>query len=170
MKTTKTMSAHTIFLLVASLSVASAFNNKLLLSSLAGESLRYVETTNRPSSRSHGTRIYRSGVHALPLPSSLSRARRQQQTSTLTRLQFSDDSSSDTAIESKWWRKLFTASSQSPSGMTRNTSIPDSSSESEEQDNVDAYLEFLDRRYRRLHSDDKKEETQVKQQGSSLLQ
>lgn len=105
----------------------------------------------------------------MPLPSSLSRARRQQQTSTLTRLQFSDDSSSDTAIESKWWRKLFTASSQSPSGMTRNTSIPDSSSESEEQDNVDAYLEFLDRRYRRLHSDDKKEETQVKQQGSSLM-
>lgn len=33
-------------------------------------------------------------------------------------------------------------------------------SESEEQENVDAYLEFLDRRYRRLHSDDEIEEKQ----------
>jgi hypothetical protein len=53
------------------------------------------------------------------------------------------------------------ASSSSPNRSSENTSFsPDISSASvnEEQENVDAYLEFLDRRYRRLHCDDKEEE------------
>lgn len=42
-----------------------------------------------------------------------------------------------------------------------------SDTDNKEQENVDAYLEFLDRRYRRLHCDDKEEEkAQTKQQDS----
>jgi len=50
------------------------------------------------------------------------------------------------------------------------TSSPDNSSPSvdKEQENVDAYLEFLDRRYRRLHCDDREEEnSKVKQSDAS---
>jgi len=53
---------------------------------------------------------------------------------------------------------------------SENTSSPDISSPSmnEEQENVDAYLEFLDRRYRRLHCDDREEENlKVTQRDSS---
>jgi len=50
------------------------------------------------------------------------------------------------------------------------TSSPDISNPSvnKEQENVDAYLEFLDRRYRRLHCDDREEEeSKVKQKDAS---
>ena len=164
---TSTISLQTVLLLVATLSVASAFNNNAYTSKAA-------QTASRQS-RSDSTGIYGSlsrikNVNSGRIPSlsssptSSSRVMRRQQTSTLTRLQFSDDSSSNTAIESRWWKKLFTPLPSSPNSSTTTTS----SSESEEQDNVDAYLEFLDRRYRRLHSDDteEKETTQSKQQES----
>jgi len=49
----------------------------------------------------------------------------------------------------------------------QDTSTGSSDTDNKEQENVDAYLEFLDRRYRRLHCDDKEEEkVQAKQQDS----
>jgi len=97
--------------------------------------------------------------------------RKQQPSSTLTQLQYSEDSSSDVPLEPSWWMKIFTASQSSASDSSTITQTTSSVSESEEQDSVDAYLEFLDRRYRRLHCDDKEEGTQkVKaQQDSSIL-
>jgi len=152
------MSTNTIFFLVAILSVASAFNNKATVTLMARISVPDVNTVI-PSSRGYSTAIYGSRARSLLSPSSLSRMR-QQQTSTRTRLQFSDNASSNTTIESSWWRKLFTAYSPSPNRSSTITSSSDRSSlsESEEQENVDAYLEFLNSRYRRLHCDDGKEE------------
>lgn len=97
--------------------------------------------------------------------------RKQQPSSTLTQLQYSNDISSDVPLEPSWWMKIFTASQSSASDSSTITQTTSSVSESEEQDSVDAYLEFLDRRYRRLHCDDKEEGThKVKvQQDSSIL-
>jgi len=158
------MSSNTIFLLVAIITAASAFNNKVPVTSTGS-------VTDRQSSLDHSTRMYGSRVRSLTPPSSFSR-RRQQQTLTRTRLQFTDNASPTTAIESSWLRKLFTATSPSPnrsSTITGSSSDRSSASENEEQENVDAYLEFLDTRYRRLHCDDGKEETaQLKQQDCSV--
>lgn len=58
------------------------------------------------------------------------------------------------------------------SSMNGSSTITSSSSdtltlgENKEQENVDAYLEFLDRRYKRLHSDEKEERAKAKQQDS----
>lgn len=113
------------------------------------------------------------GSRSRSTPTSLSRVTRRQQqqqqtqtqaSKTSTRLQFSDydaSSSSNTAIESRWWKKLFMYSPSSPNGSS--TTTTSTTNESEEQDNVDAYLEFLDRRYRRLHDDDKEEKEQQQQ-------
>ncbi|KAG7352718.1 hypothetical protein IV203_008766 [Nitzschia inconspicua] len=63
-----------------------------------------------------------------------------------------DDSSSS---QSRWWKTLLSpadSSALSPSSSTATASS--ASGEASEQETVDAYLEFLDRRYRRLHSDE----------------
>jgi hypothetical protein len=61
---------------------------------------------------------------------------------TSTRLQYRDGNEDPQAVKtSKWWNSVF--SSQSDSG--------------NEQDGVDAHLEFLDRRYNRLHEEVKQE-------------
>jgi hypothetical protein len=163
------MTSNTLFLIVAILSVASAFNNKASVRSMASVSVLDAHTA-RPSLRSCSTGMYGSRARSLPSPSSFSRTR-QQQASTWTRLQFSDNASPDTTIESSWWRKLFTVSSPSmnpSSTITSSSSDTSSLGENKEQENVDAYLEFLDKRYRRLHSDDKEEEqAKSKQQDSS---
>jgi hypothetical protein len=62
--------------------------------------------------------------------------------STSTRLQYRDGSDDPTYVKpsfisSKWWNSLFSSESDTVS----------------EQDNVDEYLEFLDRRYNRLHEE-----------------
>lgn len=156
------MSTKVIFLLVIALSVASAFNNRANGASMASVKLLDAHTA-RPSSRGFGTGMYGSRARALSSPSSLSQTRRKH-TSIPTRLQFSDNASPDTTIESSWWRKLLTSTLTSPKTITPERSSP---SAIEEQENVDAYLEFLDRRYRRLHSDDEKEQKAPSKQGNS---
>jgi len=157
----RTMSTKVIILLVAALSVASAFNSKASVATLASVKVLDAQTA-RPSSRGFSTGMYGSRARALSSPSSLSETRRKH-TSIRTRLQFSDNASPDTTIESSWWRKLFSSTSPSPKTTTS------SSNAIEEQENVDKYLEFLDRRYRRLHADDEKEQkAQAKQSDSQV--
>lgn len=156
------MSTKVIFLLVASLSVASAFNSRVTSASMASVNVLDAHTA-RPSSRGFSTGMYGSRARALSSPSSLSQTRRKH-TSIPTRLQFSDNASPDTTIESSWWRKLLTSTLTSPKPITPESSSPGAI---EEQENVDAYLEFLDRRYRRLHSDDKNEQNAQSKQGNS---
>lgn len=72
-------------------------------------------------------------------------------------LQYRDDASPHTtAIEHGRWRKLVDVSSRFPSRCSTTTikSTRESSMSSEAQETVDTYLEFLDRRYSRLHADD----------------
>lgn len=161
MRTTK--STKVIFLAVAILSVASAFNNKASITKMATVSVLDAHT-ERPSPRSFSTGIYGSRARALSSPSSFSQTRHKH-TSIQTRLQFSDNASPDTTIESSWWRKIFASTLPSPKAIS--SSSPDS--QMEEQDNVDAYLEFLDRRYRRLHSNDENEQKAQSKQSASLV-
>jgi hypothetical protein len=101
------------------------------------------------------------------------RSIQQQLSSTSTRLQFSDlEDNPNTTIEQKWWRKLISYPRTSTTGdvtkatttyTSRIDSSPTADNGDNEQDNVDAYLEFLDRRYRRLHSDDREEEVAQQQ-------
>jgi len=157
-----------MLILVAMFSLATAFNNKATFTSMGSVSVLNAHTV-RPSSRSSSTGMNESRVRSISQPSLSSSRTTKQYPSTRTRLQFSDNDSPGTAIESRWWKKIFTASSLSPNRSSASTSSSSDRNENEEQENVDAYLEFLDRRYRRLHSDDKKEEkTQSKLQASSL--
>lgn len=125
-------------------------------------------------SRSYSTEFY--GPTKSSSPTSLSPVKQQQKrsrhqlSSTSTRLQFSDlENSPNTTIEQKWWKKLIsyplTSTSSSSSDVTTKTTIssPTADNGNNEQDNVDAYLEFLDRRYKRLHSDDRDEEVAQQQ-------
>lgn len=137
-------------------------------------------------SRSYSTEFY--GPTKSLSPTSLSRVNQQQHkqqqnrsiqqlSSTSTRLQFSDlEDNPNTTIEQKWWKKLIsyplTSTSSSSSDVTTTTTSasrsrfdtsPTADNGNNEQDNVDAYLEFLDRRYRRLHSDDRDEEVAQQQ-------
>ncbi|KAG7366780.1 hypothetical protein IV203_029450 [Nitzschia inconspicua] len=80
-----------------------------------------------------------------------------------------DDSSSS---QSRWWKTLLSpadSSAVSPSSSTATASS--ASGEASEQETVDAYLEFLDRRYRRLHSDEeearKRKQSTVKANNSN---
>jgi len=145
----KLMSTNTLYLLIATASVVSAFNCNTSTASV------------RTSLRSYSTGTYRSRARSSP-----SIALSLRKTSIRTRLQFSDDTSSSVTIDSGWWRKLFTVSSRLQNRSTITSSSPDRSvaSESEEQENVDTYLEFLDKRYRRLHCDDTKEEKAMSKQ------
>jgi len=144
-------SKKALVLIVAVLSVATAFNNKATKITTASV---LDANTARPSSRSTSTGMYGSRVGS-PLSNFQTR---QKHTSIKTRLQFSDNSSPDTTIESSWWRKLFGSTLASPKAISSSSSDGSSlNQQMEEQENVDAYLEFLDRRYRRLHSDDEKE-------------
>ncbi len=148
-----TMSTKVIFLLIAALSVASAFNSRATRASMASVNVSDAHTA-RPFSRGFSTGMYGSRAQTLSSPSSLSQTRRKH-TSIPTRLQFSDNASPGTTIESSWWRKLLTSTLTSPKTITPERATPGAI---EEQENVDAYLEFLDRRYRRLHSDDEEEQ------------
>lgn len=143
----KLMSTNTLYLLVAMTTAVSAFNSQT--PTISGET----------SLRSHGNGMYPSRVRSSP-SISVSLLKTEGNESVRTRLQFSDDTSSDTTIDSGWWRKLFTVSSrlQNRSTTTSSSSERSVGSEIEEQQNVDAYLEFLDKRYRRLHCDDTKDE------------
>ena len=67
-----------------------------------------------------------------------------RRSSSVTRLQFRDAKDDSTTVERGWFRNIF-----SP--------LPEESRD--EQEVVDEYLEFLDRRYRRLHSDEKEEKS-----------
>jgi len=149
--TSTTSLSATVLLLVATLSVASAFQNNAY--------------TSKGSLSMYGSRSRSTTPTSLSLVTSRQQQQTQKQSSkTSTRLQFSDDasvaSSSNTAIESRWWNKLFMSPTSNDSSATSTSST---TSENEEQDNVDAYLEFLDRRYRRLHCDDKEEKEQQQQ-------
>jgi len=104
--------------------------------------------------------VYGSRVRSL----SMSRTP-DQNSSTRTRLQFSDDASSTPEIRSSWWKKLTSSLFAAPlptmnrSSTTSGSSTDQSANnENQEQENVDVYLEFLDKRYHRLHDDEKKEE------------
>ncbi|VEU37438.1 unnamed protein product [Pseudo-nitzschia multistriata] len=160
MSPTSNITLPTVVLLIATLSVAAAFQHSGAIQSAKLNTLFVHDSQQaaRPYSRNERTRIYTSRVQSLSSPTSLSRVRRKQQpSSTLTQLHFSDDSSSNAPLEPSWWRKLFTASQYSASRSSTVTGTSSTVGEDDEQDNVDAYLEFLDRRYRRLHCDDKKE-------------
>ena len=119
-------------LMLAFATRATAFNSRSQLAML----------TSRKSVRDNSRESY-EGQTTTPFPNS----RRTESLS--TRLQYkdgNDDSNSPKSIISyRWWSNLFSSSAKSESVGT-------------EQDNVDEYLEFLDRRYRRLHSEDEKEE------------
>lgn len=150
-------SRNTFLLLITIVSISSAFNREAATASTARLSVFDAHTT-RPSLRRYSTGMYRSRVRSSSSTASLLR-KTQDHGLMRTRLQFCDNASSKTTIESGWWRKLFTTS-------TVTSSSPDRPimSESEEQDNVDAYLEFLDKRYRRLHCDDTKDDKSSSQQ------
>eukprot|EP00536_Pseudo-nitzschia_multiseries_P011818 jgi/Psemu1/207010/e_gw1.423.10.1 len=159
MLSTSAVTLPTAFLIVATLSVASAFQNSGAPFSVKANIPLFDAQTGRPYSRSFGTRICESRVRSLSSPTSFSRvSRKQQRSSTLTQLKFSDDGGSNVDLEPSWWRKIFTAPQSSESDSSVDTRTTDLI-KSEEQENVDAYLEFLDRRYRRLHCDDEKEAT-----------
>jgi hypothetical protein len=149
MITSKTTKA--LVLVVAILSVATAFNNR---ATNIGTSSVFDAHTARPSSRRTSTGMYGSRVQSLSSPLSSSQTKRKH-TSIRSRLQFSDNSSPDTTIEASWWRRLFGSTLASPKAIS--SPSPEATSIDQEQENVDAYLEFLDRRYRRIHSDDEKE-------------
>jgi len=152
------MARTCLFSLFAILSFASAFINDAAVISLAGGSALDAHPVITPS-RCVFALMDLSRVRSLSSLPSLLRTR-QLKRDIGTRLQFSDNDSSNTTIESSWWRKIFILSSPPSNRAATTTSFsPDGlvSSESEEQENVDAYLEFLDRRYRRLHCDDAKE-------------
>jgi len=59
-----------------------------------------------------------------------------------TRLQYRDGDDETLTTSRSWWKNIFQASKQEPGN--------------QQQDNVDDYLEFLDRRYRRIHSNERK--------------
>lgn len=68
---------------------------------------------------------------------------RRKATSVLTRLQYRDGSDeSDSTSRFGWFNTIFSNSHQD---------------EANEQDSVDEYLEFLDKRYRRLHTEEQEE-------------
>lgn len=144
-------STKALLLVVALLSVATAFNNR---ATNIGTLSVFDAHTARPSSRRTSTGMYGSRVQSLSSPMSSSQTKRKH-TSIRSRLQFSDNSSPDTTIEASWWRRLFGSTLASPKAIA--SSSTDGTSIDQEQENVDAYLEFLDRRYRRIHSDDEKE-------------
>ena len=154
-------STKALVLVVAILSVATAFNNR---ATNIGTLSVFDAHTARPSSRRASTGMYGSRVQSLS--SSLSSSQRKRRhTSIGSRLQFSDNSSPDTTIEASWWRRLFGSTLASPKAIS--SSSPDATSIDQEQENVDAYLEFLDKRYRRIHSDDEKE-TKVQSNAKSF--
>lgn len=70
-----------------------------------------------------------------------------------TRLQYRDGNedpfSARSLVSYRWWNSLFSSTKSSGGPAAVDTT---------EQDTVDDYLEFLDRRYRRLHDEDEKEE------------
>lgn len=170
MQSTSFISLPTAILIASALSVASALQQTGVTFSSKASIPVFDAQTARPYSSGRDTRLHGSRVEPLSSPTLLSRVRtKQQPSSTLTQLQFSDDSSSNVPLEPSWWRKLFPASQSSASPSSIITRPTTSITKVDEQENVDAYLEFLDRRYRRLHCDDKKEEkTKSKlQQGSS---
>mmetsp|Transcript_11821 Transcript_11821/g.33947 ORF Transcript_11821/g.33947 Transcript_11821/m.33947 type:complete len:386 (-) Transcript_11821:190-1347(-) len=157
MLSTSAITLPTVLLVVSALSMASAL--QCSGASLAVKpNIPVCQTTARPYSRSYGTEIYGSRGRSLSSPTSFSRvARKQQPTSALTQLQFSDDGDSNVHLESSWWRKIFTAPHQSSASVPNTDTKSTSMIKSEEQESVDAYLEFLDRRYRRLHCGDDNE-------------
>jgi len=72
----------------------------------------------------------------------------------------SSSSSSLSQQQQRWWKTLLPMESVSTS--TKTSSKPET-----QQESVDAYLEFLDRRYRRLHSDEMEQGKQQQQQAQS---
>ena len=61
-----------------------------------------------------------------------------------TRLQYRDGDDETLTTSMSWWKNIFQSSKQE--------------SGNQQQDNVDDYLEFLDRRYRRIHSSESENE------------
>jgi hypothetical protein len=96
--------------------------------------------------RETGTEFYGRGNDGSKSPFSLTA---RDSSLLLTRLQYSDGNEASAPLESlstkdvKWWNSIF----------PNQPEIADN-----EQDTVDEYLEFLDRRYRRMHSTEKEEE------------
>jgi hypothetical protein len=82
------------------------------------------------------------------------RAERQSRSRTTSRLQYSDNS--DASSQPRWWRSLLSPPSGAAAASSTATASPAAAAvgEASQQETVDAYLEFLDRRYRRLHSDE----------------
>ena len=89
-------------------------------------------------------------LRALPLSSASSGHRRSGSSS---QLKYSDGSEAASAsgAQSTPWSWLFSSSSDVRIPSASPITTPDASSSSQEQEVVDEYLEFLDRRYRRLH-------------------
>jgi hypothetical protein len=158
------------------ISIASAFHTGSISRATVVISRSY--NTEFYGSKSSNSNYMLSPTKSSPI--SLSRVKQQQQkrsiqqlSSTSTRLQFSDlEDNPNTTMEQNWWRKLisYPRTSTSSSDVTTTTTIasridssPTADNGNNEQDNVDAYLEFLDRRYRRLHSDDREEEVAQQQ-------
>jgi hypothetical protein len=84
-----------------------------------------------------------------------------------TSLQYSSISSNNdgttetsSALSQRWWKSLLSPSVSASAGAASintapsSTPTPTSARDVSQQETVDAYLEFLDRRYRRLHSDE----------------
>jgi tRNA splicing endonuclease len=94
-------------------------------------------------------------------------------------LQYSDGSEATSTAQSqpKWWNGLLT-SAEGASATLQSSPHPDvkpkpidaSAPPTDEQERVDDYLEFLDRRYRRLHEDESEQETKTTGGGFSALQ
>eukprot|EP00980_Cylindrotheca_fusiformis_P013935 scaffold3618_cov129-Cylindrotheca_fusiformis.AAC.35 len=102
-----------------------------LMLSLASRTSAFYSSTPEPLAM-----IHREGIRK-----GASTAQGRQEIST-TRLQYRDGSEDIQAVKpsmvsSSWWDKLF----------------PSQSDSATEQDSVDEYLEFLDRRYNRLHEE-----------------
>jgi hypothetical protein len=98
----------------------------------------------------------RGDIHSLNGGAYFATSTRATRSIRSTRLQYSsgrDGGSSNTypAVASSggrgWWETLFTTDDQDTTTLEH--------PRTEEQANVDAYLEFLDRRYKRLHSNDR---------------
>mmetsp|Transcript_17758 Transcript_17758/g.40991 ORF Transcript_17758/g.40991 Transcript_17758/m.40991 type:complete len:377 (-) Transcript_17758:158-1288(-) len=160
----KIFCVNTLLLLITIVPFATAFSSEAGTASVASVSL-FGAHFSRPSLSCRNTGIYRGRVRSASSTASLL-SKTQNHGSIRTRLHFSDNISSNTTIESGWWRRLFQAShlpNRSPK-TTSSSCDKQSNTESEEQESVDTYLEFLDKRYRRLHCDDVKEDKTLLQQ------
>jgi hypothetical protein len=128
-----------VSLILSSASTASAFHSS------AREPFAMIQTTSPGSLQEDCTEFYRRGSDARK---HFSTPHSRKSSSVSTRLQYRDGNDNAPTVDlsrvgSSWWSTIFASQPEASKG---------------DQDVVDEYLEFLDRRYRRLHSDEKEEE------------